>query len=204
MPRPQLDAFEHRILTCIDFRFLSSPLYEQASPLFPTLTQSGRRILSSKVHFSSLGSAVTGLHCIGPMNAGSVRFRIVWCFLSFSPFARYFSARRPGKARLTHPARISGAIQPTTFMPTAKTARKNAALMKPVQPDDTLAKIVGSKPLPRSEVTKKIWDYIKKNKLQDAKKKTLINADDALKAVFGGKKQVTMFEMTKHVSGHVK
>ena len=75
--------------------------------------------------------------------------------------------------------------------------------MKPVQPDDTLAKIVGSKPLPRSEVTKKIWDYIKKNKLQDAKKKTLINADDVLKAVFGGKKQVTMFEMTKHVSGHV-
>src|SRR6476659_5404586 len=80
-------------------------------------------------------------------------------------------------------------------MPTAKSARKpNPALMKPVQPDDTLAKIVGSKPLPRSEVTKKIWDYIKKNKLQDEKKKTLINADDALKAVFGGKKQVTMFE----------
>jgi chromatin remodeling complex protein RSC6 len=90
-------------------------------------------------------------------------------------------------------------------MPISKSARKpNAALMKPVQPDDTLAKIVGSKPLPRSEVTKKIWDYIKKNKLQDAKNKTLINADEALKAVFGGKKQVTMFEMTKHVSGHVK
>jgi chromatin remodeling complex protein RSC6 len=78
------------------------------------------------------------------------------------------------------------------------------ALMKPVQPDDTLAKIVGSKPLPRTEITKKLWDYIKKHKLQDAKKKTLINADDALKAVFGGKKQVTMFEMTKHVSGHIK
>ena len=90
-------------------------------------------------------------------------------------------------------------------MPIAKSARKpNTALMKPAQPDDTLAKIVGSKPLARSEVTKKIWDYIKKNKLQDAKKKTLINADDALKAVFGGKKQVTMFEMTKHVSGHLK
>ena len=86
-------------------------------------------------------------------------------------------------------------------MPIAKSARKpNAALMKPVQPDDTLAKIVGSMPIPRSEVTKKIWDYIKKNKLQDA----MINADDALKAVFGGKKQVTMFEMSKHVSGHVK
>jgi SWIB/MDM2 domain len=91
------------------------------------------------------------------------------------------------------------------IMPIAKSARKpNAALMKPVQPDDTLAKIVGSTPLPRSEVTKKVWDYIRKNKLQDAKKKTLINADDALKAVFGGKKQVTMFEMTKHVSGHMK
>jgi chromatin remodeling complex protein RSC6 len=90
-------------------------------------------------------------------------------------------------------------------MPTAKNARKStAALMKAVQPDDALAKIVGSKPLPRTELTKKLWDYIKKNKLQDAKKRTLINADDALRAVFGGKKQVTMFEMTKHVSGHVK
>ena len=92
-------------------------------------------------------------------------------------------------------------------MPTEKKspARKpNSALMKPVQPDEALAKIVGSKPLPRGEMTKKLWDYIKKNKLQDEKKKTLINADDALKVVFGGKKQVTMFEMTKHVSGHVK
>jgi chromatin remodeling complex protein RSC6 len=92
-------------------------------------------------------------------------------------------------------------------MPTAKKspARKpNAALMKPVQPDEALSKVVGSKPLPRGEMTKKLWDYIKKNKLQDAKKKTLINADDALKVVFNGKKQVTMFEMTKLVSGHVK
>lgn len=92
-------------------------------------------------------------------------------------------------------------------MPTEKKspARKpNSALMKPVQPDEALAKIVGSKPLPRGEMTKKLWDYIKKNKLQDEKKKTLINADEALKVVFGGKKQVTMFEMTKHVSGHVK
>jgi chromatin remodeling complex protein RSC6 len=86
-----------------------------------------------------------------------------------------------------------------------KPAKKaNAAFMKPVQPDDKLAAIVGSKPLPRTELTKKLWDYIKKNKLQDPKKKTLINADDALKAVFNGKKQVSMFEMTKLVSGHVK
>ena len=76
--------------------------------------------------------------------------------------------------------------------------------MKPVQPDETLAAVVGSTPLPRSELTKKLWDYIKKNKLQDEKKRTQINADDALKAVFGGKKQVSMFEMTKLVSGHIK
>ena len=76
--------------------------------------------------------------------------------------------------------------------------------MKPVQPDEALAAIVGSKPLPRGELTKKLWDYIKKHKLQDEKKKTNINADDALKAVFNGEKQVTMFEMTKLVSGHVK
>ena len=88
--------------------------------------------------------------------------------------------------------------------PAAKPARKpNAAFMKPVQPDEKLAVVVGSKPLPRSELTKKLWDYIKKHKLQDEKKKTLINADDALKAVFNGKKQVSMFEMTKLVAGHV-
>ncbi len=76
--------------------------------------------------------------------------------------------------------------------------------MKPVQPDEALSAIVGSKPLPRSEMTKKLWEYIKKNGLQDPAKKTMINADDALKVVFGGKKQVSMFEMTKLVSGHVK
>jgi upstream activation factor subunit UAF30 len=92
-------------------------------------------------------------------------------------------------------------------MPTTKKspARKvNPALMKPVQPDEALSKVVGSKPIPRGELTKKLWDYIKKNKLQDAKTRTQINADEALKVVFNGKKSVTMFEMTKLVSGHVK
>ena len=84
------------------------------------------------------------------------------------------------------------------------TRKPNAAFMKPVQPDDALAKIVGSTPIPRSELTKRLWDYIKKNKLQDEKKRTQINADDALKAVFNGKTSVTMFEMTKLVSGHIK
>ncbi|MBM4264611.1 MAG: hypothetical protein FJ145_24695 [Deltaproteobacteria bacterium] len=82
--------------------------------------------------------------------------------------------------------------------------KPNAAFMKPVQPDGVLAAVVGSKPLPRTELTKKLWVYIKKNGLQDKKKKTNINADDNLKAVFGGKKTVTMFEMTKLVSKHVK
>src|SRR3972149_164143 len=87
----------------------------------------------------------------------------------------------------------------------AKKARKpNAAFLKPVQPDTLLTPIVGSKAIPRTEVTKKLWAYIKRNGLQDSKKRTMINADDNLKAVFGGKKQVSMFEMTKLVSQHLK
>ncbi len=86
-----------------------------------------------------------------------------------------------------------------------KPARKpNAAFMKPVQPNDALAAVVGSKPLPRTELTKKLWDYIKKNGLQDKKVKTNINADDKLKVVFGGKKTVSMFEMTKLVSKNLE
>jgi upstream activation factor subunit UAF30 len=89
-------------------------------------------------------------------------------------------------------------------MATKKKRKPNAAFMKPVQPDDSLGAVVGTKAIPRTEVTKKLWAYIKKNGLQDKKKKTMINADDKLKPVFGGKKTVTMFEMTKLVSRHVK
>ncbi len=86
----------------------------------------------------------------------------------------------------------------------AKVKRKpNAAFMKPMNISETLQPIVGSKPLPRTEVTKRLWDYIKKNKLQDAKERRNINADDNLKKVFGGKKQVSMFEMTKLVNKHL-
>lgn len=91
----------------------------------------------------------------------------------------------------------------TTSTKTPSKRKPNAAFMKPVQPDDKLSQVVGSKPLPRSEMTKKLWDYIKKNGLQDKKKRTQINADDALRAVFNGKSQVSMFEMTKLVSGHI-
>jgi len=85
-----------------------------------------------------------------------------------------------------------------------KKRKPNAAFMKPVQPDAALSVVVGAKPLPRTELTKKLWAYIKKNGLQDKKKRVNINADDNLKVVFGGKKTVTMFEMTKLVSKHVK
>jgi chromatin remodeling complex protein RSC6 len=87
----------------------------------------------------------------------------------------------------------------------AKTKRKpNAAFMKPVTPSGTLAEVVGAKAIPRTEVTKKLWAYIKKNGLQDKKNKRMINADDKLKAVFGGKSSVNMFAMTKLVSKHLK
>ncbi len=86
-----------------------------------------------------------------------------------------------------------------------KTARKaNAAFMRPVTPSAALAEVVGAKPIPRTEVTKKLWAYIKKNGLQDKKNRRMINADDALKPIFGGKASVSMFEMTKLVGKHLK
>ena len=87
----------------------------------------------------------------------------------------------------------------------AKKGRKpSAAFMKPLTPSAALAEVIGSKPLPRTQVTKKLWDYIKKHKLQDSKNRRMINADPSLKEVFGGKRQVSMFEMTKLVSKHLK
>jgi upstream activation factor subunit UAF30 len=82
--------------------------------------------------------------------------------------------------------------------------KPNAAFMKPMTPSEALGAVIGAKAMPRTEVTKKIWDYIKKNKLQDSKNRRNINADEKLKEVFGGKKQVSMFEMTKLVSKHLK
>ncbi|HUO56464.1 MAG TPA: SWIB/MDM2 domain-containing protein [Candidatus Paceibacterota bacterium] len=82
-------------------------------------------------------------------------------------------------------------------------AKKNSAFMKPMQISPDLAEVIGPGPMPRSEVTKKIWEYIKKHGLQDQENKRNINADDKLKKVFGGKSQVTMFEMTKLVSKHL-
>ena len=86
----------------------------------------------------------------------------------------------------------------------AKKRQPNAAFMKPVTPSPALAEIIGAKPMPRTEVTKKLWAYIKKNGLQDPKNKRMIKADAELKPVFGGKATVNMFEMTKLVGKHLK
>ena len=87
---------------------------------------------------------------------------------------------------------------------TGKKRKPNAAFMRPVTPSAMLAEVVGAKAIPRTEVTKKLWAYIKKNGLQDKKNKRMINGDTPLKAIFGGKAQVNMFAMTKLVSKHLK
>lgn len=82
--------------------------------------------------------------------------------------------------------------------------KPNAAFMKPMQPDAALSAVVGSSMMPRTEITKKLWQYIKRNGLQDQKERRMINADDKLRTVFGGKGKVSMFEMTKLVNKHIK
>jgi chromatin remodeling complex protein RSC6 len=82
--------------------------------------------------------------------------------------------------------------------------KPNPAFMRPMQPDAQLGAVVGNSPMPRTEVTKKLWQYIKRNGLQDQRERRMINADDKLRAVFGGRGKVSMFEMTKLVSKHMK
>jgi upstream activation factor subunit UAF30 len=117
------------------------------------------------------------------------------------PAAKKPAAKKPAakKATVKKPA----AKKATAKKPAAK-RKPNAAFMKPMTPSAVLAAVIGAMPMPRTEVTKKIWDYIKKNKLQDAVNRRLINADEKLRAVFGGKGKVSMFEMTKLVSNHLK
>ena len=122
------------------------------------------------------------------------------------PAAKKPAAKKPAakkSAAKKAPARKAPAKKAAAKKPASK-RKPNAAFMKAMTPSSTLAAVVGSIPLPRTEVTKKIWDYIKKNKLQDAVNRRLINADEKLKAVFGGKGKVSMFEMTKLVSNHLK
>jgi len=122
------------------------------------------------------------------------------------PAAKKPAAKKPAKkpaAKKAAPKKAAPKKKPAAKKSGAK-RKPNAAFMKPLTPSAMLAMVVGSNPLPRTEVTKKIWDYIKKNKLQDAVNRRLINADEKLRAVFGGKGKVSMFEMTKLVSNHLK
>jgi len=113
------------------------------------------------------------------------------------------SAKKPAAKKSAKKAPMKKAPAKKAKKPAAK-RKPNAAFMKAMTPSAVLAAVVGSMPIPRTEVTKKIWDYIKKNKLQDAVNRRLINADEKLRAVFGGKNKVSMFEMTKLVSNHLK
>jgi upstream activation factor subunit UAF30 len=113
------------------------------------------------------------------------------------------AAKKPVAKAAAKPA-AKAAAKPAKAAAKPAAARKpNAAFMKPMTLSPVLAAVIGAAPMPRTEVTKKIWEYIKKHKLQDEANKRNINADDKLKAVFGGKAQVSMFEMTKLISGHL-
>jgi chromatin remodeling complex protein RSC6 len=119
------------------------------------------------------------------------------------PAAKKPAAKKPAAKKA--PAKKPAAKKAAPKKKAAGVKRKpNAAFMKAMTPSAALGAVVGEKAIPRTEVTKKIWEYIKKNKLQDSANKRMINADEKLKAVFGGKKQVSMFEMTKLVNNHLK
>jgi len=104
------------------------------------------------------------------------------------------AAKKPAAVKKAAPAKVAKA-------PAVRKA--NTAFMKPMTLSPVLAAVIGSAPIPRTEVTKKIWEYIKKHKLQDEANKRMINGDAKLVAVFDGKKQVSMFEMTKYISAHL-
>ena len=120
-----------------------------------------------------------------------------------APAKKKPAAKKPA-AKKAAPAKKKPAAKKSAAKKTGAKRKPNAAFMKAMTPSAVLAAVVGNSPMPRTEVTKKIWDYIKKNKLQDAINRRLINADEKLKAVFGGKGKVSMFEMTKLVSNHLK
>ena len=118
--------------------------------------------------------------------------------------AKRGGAKKAGRKKAG--ARKAGGRRASAKRGGAKRAKRapNPAFMRPMQPSDDLGAVVGARAMPRTEVTKRIWDYIRKNGLQDQKNRRMINADDRLRAVFGGRRQVSMFEMTKLVNNHLK
>ncbi len=122
------------------------------------------------------------------------------------PAAKKPAAKKPAakKVAVKKPAAKKPAAKKAAPKKTGAKRKPNAAFMKPLMPSAALAAVIGSAAQPRTEVTSKLWAYIKKNGLQDKVNRRNINADDKLREVFGGKKQVSMFEMTKLVSKHLK
>jgi upstream activation factor subunit UAF30 len=113
------------------------------------------------------------------------------------------AAKKSAKKSARKPARKTTARKKATKKAAGKKRTPSAAFMKPMQPSSQLAAVVGSNAIPRTEVTKKLWAYIKRNGLQDSKNRRAINADEKLRPVFGGKSQVSMFDMTKLVNRHL-
>jgi chromatin remodeling complex protein RSC6 len=113
------------------------------------------------------------------------------------------SAKKSARKSARRPAARKRAVKKSARKKTASKRKPNAAFMKPMTPSPQLAAVVGSSPMPRTEVTKKLWAYIKRKGLQDAKERRMINADDNLRTVFGGKSRVSMFDMTKLVNKHL-
>ncbi len=110
------------------------------------------------------------------------------------------SSRKSGRKAAKKGARKSSRRKSSS----GKKRTPNAAFMKPMQPSSDLANVVGSSPMPRTEVTKKLWQYIKRKGLQDAKNRRMINADENLRPIFGSSRQVSMFEMTRLVNKHLR
>ena len=117
--------------------------------------------------------------------------------------AKKAAAAKPAAAKKAAPAKAAAKPAVKKAAAPAAARKPNAAFMKAMTPSTVLAAVVGATPLPRTEVTKKVWDYIKKLDLQDPANRRMINADDKLRPIFDGKKQVNMFEMTKLVSKHM-
>ena len=113
------------------------------------------------------------------------------------------SAKKSARKSARRPAARKRAVKKSARKKTASKRKPNAAFMKPMQPSAQLAAVVGSTPIPRTEVTKKLWAYIKRKGLQDAKERRMINADENLRPIFGGKSRVSMFDMTKLVNKHL-
>ena len=122
------------------------------------------------------------------------------------PAKKKSTAKKSSAKKAPAKKKVAAKKAPAKKAPAKKAAARkpNAAFMKAMTPSPELAAVVGNKPMPRTEITKKLWVYIKKNNLQDPKERRMINADDNLKAVFNGKKQVSMFDMTKLVNKHLK